>query len=378
MSQKSNQFKKLYKKTSTGAIQEWSISTKGNEIHTVYGQVGGKLQSTVDIIKVGKNIGKSNETTPEQQALAEAQSSWEGKLKKGYVEDPNRASQGETDHEGGINPMLAHKFSEQAHKIVYPAYAQPKLDGHRCIAVIEDGVCTLWSRTRKPIKSMPHIVKELENVYKSGTHIVDGELYNHRYKSNFEAITSLIRQEIPDPKCTEVEFHVYDKATTGGFADRIESLANELHAYEKAVAPLQYIVLVQTVSVDDEDELMDLFVNFLALGYEGLMVRNAKGNYANKRSYDLQKVKEFEDAEFEIHGIEEGRGKLMGHAAKFICKMPDGQEFRAKLKGDTAKLKEYFEDHSLWKGRILTVKYQGITKYGIPRFPVAERMREDV
>ena len=56
----STNFKKLYKKTSTGAIQEWSISVKDNEIHTVYGQVGGKLQSTVDIIKAGKNVGRLN------------------------------------------------------------------------------------------------------------------------------------------------------------------------------------------------------------------------------------------------------------------------------------------------------------------------------
>ena len=374
----STNFKKLYKKTSTGAIQEWSISVKDNEIHTVYGQVGGKLQSTVDIIKAGKNVGRSNETTPEEQALSEAQSKWEKQIKKGYVEDPNRASQGDTDHEGGINPMLAHKFSEQGHKIQYPAYVQPKLDGHRCIAVIEDGKCTLWSRTRKPIKSVPHIVKELENVYKEGTHIVDGELYNHSYKANFEAITSLIRQEVPAANCTEVQFHVYDKAMPGGFADRIETLTNELHTYEKAVAPLQYIVPVQTLTADDEDELMTLFEGFLSMGYEGAMVRNVDGEYLNKRSYDLQKIKEFDDAEFEIIGVEEGRGKLMGHAAKFICKMPNGLEFRAKLKGDTTKLKEFFDDSSLWEGRIVTVKYQGITKYGVPRFPVAERLREDV
>lgn len=369
---------KLFKQTSTGAIQEWSISVKGNEIHTIYGQVGGKLQSTVDIIRVGKNVGRSNETTPEEQALSEAQSKWEKQVKKGYVEDLNRASQGDTDHEGGINPMLAHKFSEQGHKIKYSAYVQPKLDGHRCIAIIEDGKCTLWSRTRKPIKSVPHIVKELENVYKEGTHIVDGELYNHSYKANFEAITSLIRQEVPAANCTEIQFHVYDKAMPGGFADRIETLTNELHTYEKAVAPLQYIIPVQTLTADDEDELMNLFEGFLSVGYEGAMVRNVDGEYLNKRSYDLQKIKEFDDAEFEIIGVEEGRGKLMGHAAKFICKMPNGLEFRAKLKGDTTKLKEFFDDSSLWEGRIVTVKYQGITKYGVPRFPVAERLREDV
>ena len=169
-------FPTLYKLTSTGAVQQWTISVVGNEIHTVYGQVGGKLQiATPDIIKEGKNIGRSNETTAEEQALAEAQSKWEKKTKAKYVEDISRASAGESDVEGGYDPMLAHKFSEQGAKITYPAYTQPKLDGHRCLAIIDNGKCTLRSRTRKQIHSMPHIVKELENVYPTGLIKLDGE-----------------------------------------------------------------------------------------------------------------------------------------------------------------------------------------------------------
>lgn len=127
----------------------------------------------------------------------------------------------------------------------------------------------------------------------------------------------------------------------------------------------------------NEDEMMLAFEKFLEQGYEGLMVRNMKARYVNKRSYDLQKVKEFQDSEFTVTGVEEGRGKLAGHAI-FVCKTSSGVEFRAKMKGETSALKKYFEHPELALGKQLTVKYQGVTnKSGVPRFPVGIRFKED-
>jgi hypothetical protein len=85
----------LYKKTSTGADQMWSIGTYRNVIITQFGQVGGKIQETYDIVKIGKNIGRANETTAIEQAELEAQSQWEKKKKsKGYVESLSDARKG--------------------------------------------------------------------------------------------------------------------------------------------------------------------------------------------------------------------------------------------------------------------------------------------
>ncbi|KKL16297.1 hypothetical protein LCGC14_2497020, partial [marine sediment metagenome] len=97
----------LYQKASTGTLQEWTISTTKNIILTEWGQVGGAIQKTHDVIKTGKSIGRSNETTPDQQAQLEAQSRWEKKKKKGYVDDKEKAMAGEVDSiiKGGIFPM---------------------------------------------------------------------------------------------------------------------------------------------------------------------------------------------------------------------------------------------------------------------------------
>lgn len=372
----------LYKKTSTGAIQTWKIETFEESqqvtsyiIQTTHGQLEGKLQITQDLITEGKNIGRSNETSIQQQAEAEAQASWEKKLKSGYVQTLEMAKNNETDElvEGGIVPMLAHTFEKQGKKIVYPAYTQPKLDGLRCIAILKDGICTLWSRTRKPITSCPHIIEEIEERFGDDI-IFDGELYNHKFKSNFEHITHLVRQEVPDKQCTDVEYHIYDIVNKDPFEKRTKTLESLLNS-DLYHNNMKYLKFVETEIVENEDQVPDFYNKFKEDGYEGAMLRNSKGLYVNKRSSDLIKVKEMQDAEFTILGCVEGNGKLRGHVGAFICETENGDEFRVKMSGSTERLKEYFENDSLWHGHQLTVQFQDLTSYGIPRFPVGLRIR---
>ena len=233
-------FPRLFKKTNTGAIQFWDIEVfqelmngkalpgSAGMIRTTYGQFGtDSPQTTTDFITEGKNIGKINETTPHEQAIAEAKAKHEKQKKKGYVESLEAAQAGETDDliEGGVVPMLAFTFEKQGHKIRYPAYTQPKLDGIRCIAILKDGKCTLWSRTRKPITSCPHIIKEIEENFVFDM-IFDGELYNHAFRENFEHIVHLVRQEEPDPQCTDVQYHIYDLVNKDQFKVRTETIRN--------------------------------------------------------------------------------------------------------------------------------------------------------
>lgn len=369
----------LYKKSSKGKLLQWTVWTEDNVIVSEWGEVGGKLQMTRDEIKEGKNIGRSNETNPAQQAAAEAKSLWEKKLKKDYVKTAEDAEAGKSSElvAGGILPILAHRYDKYGDKIEFPAYAQPKLDGHRCIATVVNGKCTLWSRTRKPITSMPHIIKAIEETAARmflKNIVLDGELYNHNYREEFEKITSLIRPQEPKPDHEKVEYHIYDTFTEDGYMKRLAYL----NAFFLEVPKSSPLVAVETLPVEDEDELMLAFEQWLDKGYEGAIVRNMDGLYVNKRSYDLQKIKTFDDAEFEVIDVVEGRGKLAGHGI-FICKTDKGGEFEAKMKGALADLKQYWEDKSLAVGRMMTVQFQGYTKKSkVPRFPVALRFREDV
>lgn len=106
------------------------------------------------------------------------------------------------------------------------------------------------------------------------------------------------------------------------------------------------------------------------------MARNNAPYEEGKRSYHLQKLKEFEDAEFDIIGVEQGVGKMAGLAI-FVCKTDKGSEFRCKMEGSLEGLRKFLVDESLWRGKRLTVKFQGLTsKTGVPRFPVGKSVRD--
>jgi ATP-dependent DNA ligase len=370
-------FAPLFSLNSNGSIQRWSISVEDNRIIKEYGQIDGKMQTASDIVKEGKNIGKSNETSPEQQAIAEATAQWEKKLKSGYSKTQKDAKAGKVDIKfvtGGIEPMLAHKFRDHADKIKFPAFVQPKLDGIRCIAMIVDGVATLWSRTRKPITGVPHIVKDLETKFPAANIIFDGELYNHSYKNKFEEIVSFVRQEIPKEGHKVVQYHIYDIVdTTKTFKQRQEWLVAHRENIERNTPVM--LSLVHTHEVEDEDVLMYWFTSWRLIGYEGAMVRNSKSMYEGKRSYGLQKIKEFDDAEFKITGIKAGRGR-MAECAIFTCTTSKGDLFDCKMEGSLDVLKEILKNPRSVIGKMLTVRYQGLTNGNLPRFPIGVCVRD--
>jgi DNA ligase-1 len=369
-------FPTLYKKSSTGADQRWDIAVDGATIITRWGQVDGAIQETRDTIKEGKNQGKKNATTAEQQAELEAEATYTKKLKKSYVTTLKAARAGKVSDliKGGHFPMLADKFRDHGDKVTYPVYVQPKFDGHRCITTVISGVATMWTRTRKPITGLPHIIKAVEAAcLKAGiTDInLDGELYNHEYRSNFEALSSFIRTPEPKEGHEIVQYHVYDLVElSAGFEQRNFQILG-LHLQ----LPL---VPVVTLLAADEDEVRDIFEVFLKQGYEGLMVRTPAGLYVSHpthRSRDLLKVKKFDDAEFRVIGVEEGRGKMAGRAI-FICEH-EGRPFKAKMRGKLEDLEKYVKNPDLAVDKMLTVEYFGISnKNKVPRFPVGARFAQ--
>lgn len=372
---------KLYKLSSKAKLLEWEISVAGNVITTRHGQVGGKIQAQDETIKVGKNVGRANETTPEQQALSEAESEWEKQVsRKGYVADRAKAEAGESDQQGELSPMLAQKYTERAKYITWPCYGQPKLDGMRILAVFDGEKTELWSRERKPIAGLAHVADAVTKQCKAKKikrAILDGEAYKHELKKNFGKIISLVKKAQPGGEV--LDYNVYDcpllvsdarsHDCSADFDIRTGDLA---WALAGAVTPL---VFVETRELKDWAEAKVWFDKLTAvLGYEGEMLRNAKGAYADgARSNDLQKVKEFDEDEFEILGVEEGTGKFDGLAV-FVCRAANGKEFRCNPPGELDGRK--LADMRKHIGEPFTVQYFGLTdKEEVPRFPTGKAFR---
>lgn len=392
------EFKKLYQKTHTGAIQTWQIIVTADSddgiatISVFFGQLDGKIQRTDDHITTGKNTGKKNATTPLQQALAEAASKWEKQKKKGYVETIDSAQNDEVDTTvvlGGVAPMLAPnksypKDDELQKRIEFPCYAQPKLDGMRCIAVIQDGSCTLWSRSRKQIHTVPHIAESLAKKFPEGKVILDGELYNHDYRNSFEDLISILRKDAPDAEglYKVVEYHVYDCVEVG-LVDRRITPETPFKARFAAIHALLVpgsvpgVVVVATDLCTSMDDLHSFYEHCVDAEYEGSMARNGSAPYeCDKRSKHLQKMKPFHDDEFPILDVNEGRGKDAGTAATFTCQLPNGETFRARLKATYAYRKQLLEKPELWKGKKLTVTLKRLTQDGVPYLPIGKTIRD--
>jgi len=378
----------MYKLNSSEKMMIWNISVIKNSDHSTaydiyisFGQEDGKIQETFDTIFEGKNIGKKNETTVKEQAELEAEAKWKKQFDKGYMDSREAAEFGESKL--AVVPMLAQSYDKHPNKIKFPCYTQPKLDGIRCLAVCDPDAMTvkLYSRKGKSITSMAHIEKALKSQVLprlSSVVTLDGELYNHELKSEFEKIVSKVRKEEPSEGCELIQYHIYDVVDTEKeqkarffMMDNVIFEMPEDHSDDN---PLQMVALDLAVT---SREAKINFHSYLDNGYEGAMLRNVDSFYETKRSYNLQKYKVFDDAEFKIVGIEEGRGKLQGHAAAFVLTNEEGSEFKAKLDGSQDFLKQCFEDHSLWEGKLLTVQYQGLTsKERVPRFPVGKAIRD--
>lgn len=383
------EFPTLYRKSKTGAMQYWHVLVKPQDdgsglIVVEHGQLGtDSPQVAQELITEGKNVGKKNATTPLQQAYAEAKSKWDlQKKKKGYVESREAAEAGEVDAvvQGGIFPMLADKFDKFGDRVEYPAFVQPKMDGHRCIAIVKDGVCTLWSRTRKPIHSVPHVQRAVVELSRGQDAIFDGELYHHDYRHNFEQITKFLRPLEPIEGHEIVQLHIYDMPSVeAGFEVRNAVLKGLFAALPEETK--KTLVEVDTFLVDTEEEITLAFERHLGAGFEGAILRTRDGEYLShptSRSKGLLKLKKFDDAEFEIVDVTEGTGKFKG-LAKFICRAGNGELFEAVKNGPLSELAEYYQNREALIGRIVTVKFMGFTnKKKVPRHGRVIRFREDL
>lgn len=368
----------LFKMMPTGKVQKISIWVEGDTVHSESGFVGQKQRKTSDTIKAGKNIGKANETSRHEQAVAEAKSKHQKYSDKGYVGTQSDARNGTVSDSvgGGLFPMLAHSWEDHDKKIAFPCYVEPKLDGLR--AIYKDGM--FYSRNRKPFKAAIHLVKAIKEAGLE-KEIFDGEIYCHDLKDSFEEIISAMKRETVGPLTKLAQYWIYDMPKKNVPMSLRQKRLVEISL---ALDPKLPIKVLSRKRIDVPSDVTKYHDKFVAEGYEGAMVRNRDAYYAfDKRSYDLQKVKLFTESEFRIVGMIEGSGQLQGHVGAFIAEIVDGdgkRTFQVKLSGVkiTPFLKECFTKEKLWKNKWMTIKYQGFTnKNKVPRFPVGIKFREN-
>jgi ATP-dependent DNA ligase len=279
-----------------------------------------------------------------------------------------------------IKPMLAHKFDPD--KAVFPALMQPKLDGVRCVFT-KDGA---FSRTGKEFKNVDHIKETLKPLFKQYPYIkLDGELYNHKLKDDFEKIISLVRKTKPTFEHRKeaeklVQYHVYDllyPSSHPTYEERLDDLIDIIHA-NNLFLNMRHVCTVGTHRVNSLEDAKDIHNKALKAGYEGSIYRNPKGLYKGTRSWDLMKFKDFHDAEARIVGYQEGQGKRSGTLGKFLMEDEDGNEFGCPPgKGyDYTQMATMLNNIHLYIGKIATFTYFQRTQAGSYRHPLFKCIRD--
>ena len=283
-----------------------------------------------------KNVGRSNETTADVQAVLEFDSMVKKELDKRASERPL--------------PMLAQSYSKRKSKIVFPAYVQPKYDGMR---MLYDGKVA-WSRGSKEILS--DVIQHLH--FDTHGHIIDGELilpHNPKVNEVMKAAKKY-RRGISD----QLVYRVYDIVDTSGnlsFDDRLNLLSDLVNRCRN-----KNIILSDTQRVDNEDEINIWHSYFTEQGFEGTMIRNIAGKYSvNARSDDLQKHKDFIDAEFEIVDVIPSGGGTAAEVGKFVCKTVSGELFESTATGTYEERREYLVNKSNYIGKFAKVKYRELS-----------------
>lgn len=382
-------FPVLYHKSSKGDIRSWQVWTEGADIVTEHGQYGGKLQISRKTA-IGKNVGKANETSPSIQAQLECEAMYKHKLSRKYslsiVECEDRK----------MLPMLAHSFEKKKHKVQYPVYVQPKLDGVRCLAHVigfnDDGTSIVQLLTRAGKQwDIPHLALEIAELLPQGDMVLDGEIYIHG--KTFQEIVKLVKKARPESK--DLEYHIYDvpvviddvfddnghhtdERSEEPFADRLGSLLQVAGEIEHN--QLSHLKVVTTVQVGSEEEVYATQSEMLEAGYEGAIVRTPTGVYKfGYRSPDLLKVKTFLDDEYKIVGYHSGIGKF-STCVIWECVTKTGQPFNCVPQGTYEERQELLQNGDSHVGELLKVKFFELTDDGLPRFPVGIgfRLSEDI
>ena len=368
------------KATNKDKIYTWNITVNidGDNIFliTSHGELDGKQVIHKKEIKSGK--GKK---TKYEQALFDAKSKHRCKMEKEcYVNDINNVGKNKQ-----IRPMLACTFNfaslekkSRAKNITFPAFCQPKYDGIRCIAYINDDNLILESRNGVKFHNLDHIRSDLKDILLKNNNIyLDGELYTSDL--TFEVLSGLTRLvDVPSKtdlkKINKLDYILFDCINLNNMDQKYKDRYKQL---EKMYSGCANIKVTSNYLIKSSEEIKKKHNEYILEGYEGLMLRNIDSKYeVQKRSKDLQKYKEFMEEEFLITGFHEGKGGEKGTVI-WECVTKEKKPFSVRPRGTREFKTDLFNNGDKYIGKKLTVIFQEYSAEKIPRFPVGKAIREN-
>ncbi|QKF69940.1 DNA ligase [Campylobacter hyointestinalis] len=235
-------------------------------------------------------------------------------------------------------------------------YASEKYDG---IRAIWDGK-NLKSRNDKIINAPKWWLKDFPSF------AIDGELWSER--GEFEFISSVV-SSFDDKGWENIKFMIFDVPNaSGNLLERLDILREFLKQN-----PNKFIKIIEQKKLNSNEDAFAFLDDITNGGGEGVVVRNANAPYKKGRSGEILKLKKFKDSECKVVKLQSGKGKFKGLLGSLICvdifsnvEFKIGSGFSDEQRANPPQI-----------GSIITYKYQSLTKFKKPRFPVFLRVRSD-
>lgn len=282
-----------------------------------------------------------------------------------------------TDSNGIIKPQLAKSHNDCATSVFNkPLYGSRKIDGVRCMFLYNEEEDYIYTSSRGGGDyniSAEHLTtnETLLNIFRNDPKLVlDGELYVHGWP--LQKISGTCRLKTRETRCNNLEFWIFDIVDPESTFEERLNILEELK--EKLKSEEQFKVL-DHIFLQEWNEISRFHDKVVKEGFEGVVVRKPDKKYSpGKRNSDWIKIKEYEDSEFEITGIEHG---LRDEDMCFILKTKLGKSFKAKPIGNRELKLEYLENWPLYVGKLGTVKYFNLSLDGVPTQPIFKYVREE-
>ena len=256
---------------------------------------------------------------------------------------------------------------------------EPKLDGTRLIAFVSNGVAELKTRGGKTVTNFDETVGSelvrLANASGFPDCVFDGELMSNDFSAT---MSQLFRKSNVD--ASKSFFNVFDWMPLDEWeakeATRTCQETREFLEDMNIEVNCDYVRLIERRLLPPE-LLAEVHRHYVSQGIEGTMVKTLGTKYTWKRKPNVMKLKDWIDFDLPILGFNEGTKRYKGHLGSFVVEY-EGVRVKIErgfLKKDEAK--EIWENRSEYRGKIIEVQAQEITKDGSLRFPKFVRFRKD-
>ena len=372
----------MYKMSATGSYLVWQVGFDGiDHLEMKTGMVGGQIRTNRTEVKTNSS-GRSML----EQALMEARQRYKLKFREGY-------QPAGSDNPATKTGMKGNKYEPEKPLKIWPVYTQPKLDGIRMLIHLDGGNLTKRSFRNNVYTHINHFDDELLDFfsYLPSNSTLDGELYNHQMR--FNEISSAVRtRNRIHPKLNLIQYWIFDidyiSQEGNPYEKRYELLVNAYHKYiqDNGKAPT-YLVIVPSEIAMNHEELTKQHNAHIANHFEGIMIKKISNGYPEDSQHyksclykggknnNILKWKYFHDEEGIITGVTDAEGTEKG-AAMLIVRDPRGNSFPLRMKGSFDQRRYWLQHPDEILGKEVTYRYQELSEYGVPRFPVGIDIRD--